>query len=135
MLQRGQSGSGEGLNVFGRHCFPARFDDINRWSECDFLPTSAVQGVCQRVRQPKRFVQAQMCQRGRASAAAASEEINNCHFCHKEGRVQNGMRVQLWLWQLRPPASPCASQPARDRRAPTTGSTYYARFHHSSSRR
>ena len=52
--------------------------------------------------QPKRsaqahIVQPQMCQRGRASTAAASEEINNFHFCHMESRVQNGMRVQLWL--------------------------------------
>ena len=29
-------------------------------------------------------------ERERASTAAASEEINNCHFCHRESRVQNG---------------------------------------------
>ena len=79
-----------------------------------FFPHSAVQGVCQRVRQPKaQIVQPQMCQRGRASAAVASDEINNCHSCHMKSRVQ------LWQWQLRPLAPPCASQPARDRRAPT----------------
>ena len=77
MLQRGQSGSGGGLHASGRHCFPARSEDIDRWSECDFLPTGAVQGVCQGVRQPKRsapaqIVQSQMCQRGRASTVAAS---------------------------------------------------------------
>ena len=140
MLERGPSGSGGGLHAFGRLSFSARSDDTERWSECDFPPTSAVQGVCQRVRQPKRFAQAQivqpqMCQRGRASAADTSEEINNFHSCHMKSRVQNGMRLQLWLWQQRPLASPCASQPARDRRAPTTVSTYYARFHHSTSRK
>ena len=45
MLQSGQSGSGGGLHIFGRHCFSARSDDTDRWFECDFLPTIAAQCV------------------------------------------------------------------------------------------
>ena len=109
-------------------------------SLCDFPPTSAVQGLYQRVRQPKRFVRRhKLCSHTcvREGELPQQQLLRNSTTVTlvKEGRVQNGMRVQLWLWQLRPLASPCASQPARDRRAPTTGSTCYARFHHSSSRK
>ena len=142
MLQRGQSGSGEALHVFGRHCCPARFDDINRWSECDFLPTSAVQGVCQRVRQPTgsaqaQIVQPQVCQRERETELPqwpfkGDQQLSL--LSHKESSAQWHESATL-LWKLRPLASPCESQSARDRRAPTTGSTYYAYFHHSTSRK
>ena len=82
-------------------------DTTDRSSDGDFLPTTAVQGVCPRVRQPKKGLRRHIlcshkCLRERAPTAAASGEINNCHFCHRESRVQNGMRVQPWLWQLRP---------------------------------
>ena len=82
----------------------------------DFLPTSAAQGLCQRVREPKmsgqaQIVQPQMCrERERAFTAAASEEIINCYFCHIGSRVRNGTRVQLWLRKLHPRVSPCTSQ-------------------------
>ena len=59
VLQSGQGGNGEGLHVFGRHCFSARSDDTDRWFECDFVPAIAVQGVSQRVRQPKKVCAAE----------------------------------------------------------------------------
>ena len=56
--------------------------------ECDFLPTIAVQGVSQRVRQSKRSAQPQMCQRGRASAAIlwAEEVSSSLGGCGREAR-------------------------------------------------
>ena len=54
MFQIGQSGNGGGLHAFGRYCFSARSEDIDRWSECDFPPTGAVQGMSPRDRKPKK---------------------------------------------------------------------------------
>ena len=38
VLQSGQSGSGGGLQVFGRRCFSARSDDTDRWLSVTFFP-------------------------------------------------------------------------------------------------
>ena len=54
MFQIGQSGNGGGLHAFGRYCFSARSHGTDRWSECDFPPTGAGQGMSPRVRKPKK---------------------------------------------------------------------------------
>ena len=54
MFQIGQSG---GLHGFGRYCSSARSHDTDRWSECDFPPTGAVQGMSPRDCKPKKCVQ------------------------------------------------------------------------------
>ena len=83
MLQSGQSGSGGGLHVFDRHCFSARPDDTDRWFECDFLPTIALQGVSQRVRQTKK-----------SAATSVSEKKSFCGSPSSGG----GFLQFGWMW-------------------------------------
>ena len=100
MLQRGQSGSGGGLHVFGRHCFSAWPDDTDRWFECDSLPTVVLQGVSQRVRQTKRSAATSVSEKKSFCGSPFERrrfppvcvdvaDKRDCHQCKKRGTLAN----------------------------------------------